>query len=110
MSQFPCAVERDLARHDAEMSERDRFEIALEAETERIYSEWMSCPRLLDPLLLSDAIQAADFSVDPDLTAAIEAFAKGDDETLGRLLRKIFGREIRNTAREEAELMLKERE
>ena len=95
MSQLPCAVERD------------RFEAALEAETERIYSEWVSFPENKNPRFMAEAIWMACARFDPALMAAIKAFARKDYEDLGRLLADIFKTELRKSAAVEAERRLK---
>ena len=69
--QFPCAVERDLARHDAEMCERDRYEIALEQEAKAVYDGYMASPspdRLLNAIDRAVSSDVADRSLGSNKT------------------------------------------
>lgn len=104
MSQLPCAVERDLARHDAEMSERDRFEIALEEATQELLRspEYDYC----DPWVFADLFAAARDAAHPSIARAMDALRRGDGVSLLHHLTVALYATARDAAREAARAQL----
>lgn len=105
--QFPCAVERDLARYDAEMSARDRHEAALEQEAKAVYDGYMASP---SPDRLLNAIDRAVSSDVADVSRLMSAISEKDVETIGMIILKLYDHEAWIDAKYAAERKLKERE
>lgn len=105
MSQFPCAVERDLARYQAEIDERDRFEMALEEATYELLRspEYDYC----DPWVFSDLFAAARDAAHHGISRAMDALRRGDGASLLHHLTVALYATAKDAAREaaKAELM-----
>jgi hypothetical protein len=104
---FPCDVERDLERYDAEMSERDRYEIALEQEAKAVYDGYVASP---SPDRLLNAIDRAVSSDVADVSRLMSAISDGDVETIGKIVLRLYDHEAWIDAKYAAERKLKERE
>ncbi len=108
MSQFPCAVERDLARYQAEIDERDRFEMALEEATQELLRspEYDYC----DPFAFADLFVAARDAAHPSISRAMDALRRGDGSSLLHHLTVALYATAKDAAREAArERILRER-
>ena len=99
-TQFPCAIERDLARHDAEMCERDRYEIALEQEAKAAFDCYMASP---SPDRLLNAIDRAVSSDVADVSRLMRAISEKDVETIGMIILKLYDHEAWTDAKYAAE-------
>lgn len=102
--QLPCAVERDLARYDEEMSARDRFETALEEATQELLRspEYDYC----DPWTFPDLFAAARDAAHPSISRAMDALRRGDGASLLHHLTVALYATARDAAREAARAQL----
>ncbi len=106
------AVERDLAKYDAAMSEKDRFEMALEQEREWRLKEYLApldagCGEFLLNLLCDSYSNNC-----PHFRGLLEALGKDDDVTAIKELKAAIKEAAYRIAEEEAreELMSREEE
>jgi hypothetical protein len=104
MTNFPCAVERDLARYQAEIDERDRFEMALEEATQELLRspEYDYC----DPWAFADLFVAARDAAHPGISRAMDALRRGDGASLLHHLTVALYATARDAAREAARAQL----
>ena len=102
--QLPCAIERDLARYQAEIDERDRFETALEEATHELLRspEYDYC----DPWVFADLFAAARDAAHPSIARAMDALRRGDGASLLHHLTVALYATARDAAREAARAQL----
>lgn len=103
MSQFPCAVERDLARYQAEIDERDRYQMAVAEEKARLLDEYSKPLDAGCGEFFAELVQDAESRNCPRLRAMLDALGKGDDQAAITNLRAMLDAAIERIAERDAE-------
>lgn len=101
--QFPCAVERDLARYDEEMSERDRYQMAVAEEKARLVEEYSKPLDSECGYFFAAMVRVAAIRDCHHLRAMLDALGKGDDRAVITNLRAMMDAAIDRIAEQEAE-------
>lgn len=101
--QFPCAVERDLARYQAEIDERDRYQMAVAEEKARLVEEYSKPLDAGCGEFFVELVQDAELRNCPRLRAMLDALGKGDDRAAITNLRAMLDAAIERIAERDAE-------